>query len=304
MVQSKQTALEKRARSKYISFRLACWLLFGAPHSPLQKSYRDSLYCCHVLRVEDRDRITGKYCKHRWCLTCNRIRMAVLILGYGPQLRQLGNLWFVTLTARTVCRADLPQRLAEMGKVWSDILALNRKKCQRNRGLGLKGLRKLECNPRPEDFYHPHFHILVQGEQAARWLVAQWLQRWGDLANASAQDARPADDQSLIELFKYQVKLPTKQKGEGDYSATADQLDWIYQCLRGKRTFQPFGGLTAICEELDDDLVATGLPEGLEGLIWQWHEQDWVSELGELLTNWEPTEDEATYLRDEVGCRP
>lgn len=296
MSQSKTSTLEKRAKSKYLSFRLACWLLLGNASSPLKKSYRDSLYCCHLLLAE-RGKITGHYCKHRWCLTCNRIRMAVLILGYGPQLRQLGDLWFVTLTARTVRRSELPERLFDMGKVWSAILNRNRNDCQRGRGRVLIGLRKLECNPRPNDYYHPHFHILVQGERAARWLVSQWLQRWGDLADPKAQDVRRANDDSLLEVFKYQVKLPAKTDS-GEFITTPDQLDWIYTNLRGKRTFQPFGGLTAVPEELDDDLVAQGLPEGMQGVFWHWEENDWISEYGELLTGWEPSAEEREYLRD------
>lgn len=297
MVQSKQNTLLKRARSKYISRKLAYWLLNGNPTSPLTKSYRDSLYCCHVLRVDEDQRITGKYCKHRWCLTCNRIRMAVLMLGYGPQLKVLGDMHFVTLTARSVERAALPARINQFGKVWGQILNRNRNDCQRGHGRVFIGLRKAECNPRPNDHYHYHFHVLVHSKLAADWLVNQWLTRMGDQAERQAQDVRKADDQSLLEVFKYQVKLPTKHKN-GDYSAGPDQLDWIFQCLEGKRTFQPFGGLTMVSEELDDNFVAQGVPEGLDGIIWRWIEHDWLSELDEWLTKWVPTQQEIDYINE------
>lgn len=297
-MQNKQNTLEKRARSKYISHKLAYWLLNGNPGSPLTKDYRDSLYCCHVLRVDD-DRITGKYCKHRWCLTCNRIRMAVLMLGYGPQLKAVGDMYFVTLTARSVERAALPARIAFFEKTWGQILAVNRQQSKRGHGRVFVGLRKAECNPRPNNHYHYHFHVMVHSKLAAYWLVNQWLTRMGDLAEKKAQDIRKADDRSLLEVFKYQVKLPTKHKN-GDYSAGPGQLDWIFQCLRGKRTLQPFGGLKMISEELDDNFVAQGVPEGLEGIIWQWQEHDWLSELGEWLTKWVPTQQEIDYIKEPV----
>lgn len=303
MVQNKQTALEKRAKSKYISSQLARWLLFNNQNSPLSKSYRDSLYCCHELRITDGERLVGKYCKHRWCLTCNRIRMAVLMLGYGPQIRKLGDMWFVTLTARTVNRDELPTRIADFELAWRSIIKVG----QKNKKLPkFIGLRKSECNPRPNDIYHYHFHILVQGEVAATWLVSKWLERWGSEADPKAQDVRKADDQSLLEVFKYQVKLPTKRKDGSGFLATSSQMDWIYQCLKGKRTFQPFGGLSMVSEEIDDDLIAQRIPEGLDGYIWRWYSHDWVSELGELLTGWVPTEHERNYLlpSDPIALNP
>lgn len=298
MVQSKQSTLEKRAKSKYISQKLAYWLLNGNLDSPLVKSYRDSLYCCNILVVNDKQTITGKYCKHRWCLTCNRIRMAVLMLGYGPQLKAHGDMYFVTLTARSVSREALPARISEFEKKWAGILALNRQQCKRGQGRVFLGLRKAECNPRPGDLYHYHFHILVKGKEAAYWLRSQWLQRMGSESDPKAQDVRKANDDSLLELFKYQVKLPTKANN-GEYSAEPDQLDWIFRCLAGKRTFQCFGGLKMVSEELDDNFVAQGLPEGVEGIIWQWIEHDWISELGEFLTGWKPTQKEVDYIQSK-----
>jgi hypothetical protein len=142
--------------------------------------------------------------------------------------------------------------------------------------------------------YHYHFHILVEGKENGEWLLEQWRKRVaaaGLKISSSAQDIRKADEGSFIELFKYSTKISTKQRGKDDYLATPQQLDWIFQCLRGKRTFQPFGGLHKVEEEFEDDsLVGQPLPDTLEGRVWEWLNSDWVSEYGELLTGYEPSE--------------
>lgn len=296
MVQSKQTALEKRARSKYISTKFVLSLINGNQNSPLLKSYWCSHHCCHDLVVNEKGNLVGMYCKARWCLTCNRIRTAILILGYGPQLRDLDDLHFVTLTAQTCIRTQLPGRIEKFQKIWGSILNRNRNDRQRGHGRDLIGLRKSECTGRPGDRYHYHFHVLVNGKQNAEWVRDEWFKRVkaaGLQISEKAQDIRKADEGSLLEIFKYSIKIVTKQKGKDDYLATSQQLDWIFQCLKGKRTFQPFGGLSAVEEEFDDDaLIGQSLPEGLEGQVWRWVMHDWVSEYGELLTGFEPSQEE------------
>jgi hypothetical protein len=293
-MQSNEESFLKKARNKYLSTKFVLFLINGNQGSPLIKSYWSSHHCSHELVVNEHGNLVGKYCKCRWCLTCNKIRTAILILGYGPQLRELDDLHFVTLTAVTCSRSDLPERIRQFEKIWGTILAQNRKDCQRGRGRVLIGLRKCECTARPGDLYHYHFHILVEGKENGEWLLEQWRKRVaaaGLKISSSAQDIRKADEGSFIELFKYSTKISTKQRGKDDYLATPQQLDWIFQCLRGKRTFQPFGGLHKVEEEFEDDsLVGQPLPDTLEGRVWEWLNSDWVSEYGELLTGYEPSE--------------
>jgi hypothetical protein len=302
MMQSNEEPLYKRARSKYISTKFVLYLLNGNRDSPLISSYWSSYYCCHELVVNESGNIVGKYCKARWCLTCNRIRTALIILGYGPQLRNLQDLQFMTLTAITCTKEELPIRIALYQKIWAAILHRNRNDCQRGHGRVLIGLRKCECTGRPDGMYHYHFHLLIEGVKNAEWVLAEWKKRIvavGLKVSDSAQDIRPADEDSLMELAKYSTKIATKQKGKDDYLATAEQLDWIFQCLRGRRTYQPFGGLSAVEEEFEDDaLIGQALPDGFEGWVWKWLNSDWVSEYGELLTGFTPSEREESLYNE------
>lgn len=252
--------------------------------------------------------IIGKYCKTRWCLTCNRIRTALVILGYGPQFRNLEDLQFVTLTVQTCTRDELPDRIILFQKIWRQILRYNHNLCKKGRGRVLIGLRKAECTGRPGGKYHYHFHLMIEGLENAEWLLEQWKKRTresGLKVSDSAQDIRKADENTLVELAKYSTKIATKLKGKDYYLASAEQLDWIFQCLRGKRTYQPFGGLSAVEEEFDDDaLIGQALPDGLEGFLWTWHGTDWVSELGELLTDFRPNKREENLYGGRYKVSP
>jgi hypothetical protein len=184
--------------------------------------------------------------------------------GYQPQLDKLHDLYFVTLTTISPQTAGLKARLVRMYKEWRTVTNRARKTRE-----GFIGLRKLECNPRPNDFVHPHFHVVVQGKDNAYWLMNQWLERWGNLADRSGQDVRKADSDSLKEIFKYMTKPAIKlEEKDGVIKASKrgykltdeeiDQLDAINCALRRKRIVQPFGGLTKVSEEIrDEDLTAT-----------------------------------------------
>lgn len=303
MVQSNEEALYKRARSKYISKKFSIYLLQNCPDSPLRKAYTRSCYCSHELLVNDSGNLVGEYCKARWCLTCNRIRTALIILGYGPQLRKLDDLHFMTLTAQSCTKKELPGRIELFQKIWGAILNRNRNDNQRGRGRVLIGLRKCECTGRPGGRYHYHFHVVIQGYDNARWVMEEWMKRVtavGLKISQAAQDLRPADENTLLELAKYTTKIATKATGKDGYLATAQQLDWIFQCMQGRRSYQPFGGLSGVQEDLeDDDLIGQPLPVGLEGQIWEWEGVDWISEYGELLTGFEPTEKERVMYQCE-----
>jgi len=73
--------LLKRARAKYFSTPLAINL--AKLRSPLEKSYRNTVYCSATLSQED-GKIVGSYCGNRWCMVCNRIRTARAIHRYLP----------------------------------------------------------------------------------------------------------------------------------------------------------------------------------------------------------------------------
>lgn len=286
--------LQKKAKKKYLSKGIAYHLYYKADDSPLHKAYQNSMYCADVLTPnKTQTKLTAKYCKNRWCPLCSSIRIAVLINGYAPQLKEFEEPYFVTLTAPTVSAEELPSRIEQFGKAFRQIV-----NTRSARKMGMKGIRKAECTVRPFDLYHYHFHIILDGKTNAEHLVSRWLEIVPG-ALPQSQDFRPANEGSYIELFKYFTKLVVKDKQTGvreivDYK----RLDVIFQALRGKRTFQPFGGLKPVSEDIVEEELEANILISADS-IFKWIMDDWVNlETGECLTGFKPS-DSLKRLIDE-----
>ena len=279
-----KTTLLKRARQKYISYGLSSKLNSDNPDSPLKESYFGSMLCCDVIRQEG-IKLQTSYCNQRWCLVCNRIRTARLISGYLSQIQSFKDPYFVTLTKKTVYAHDLPSSMAFMAVTWRKITDMARKS-----RIDFKGVRKAECTIRPYDKYHYHFHLVIEGKENAEWLISRWVKMMKGAADPQAQDMRVADDNSLKELFKYFTKLTTKNPEGKKVMFDTKRMDVIFQAMKGKRVFQPFGGLRIVTEEIEK--IIGEEYEHLDGEfhLWKWHTEDWINELGECLTGYTPTE--------------
>lgn len=223
---------KQRANSKLLSLQLSRALCKLGPVE-LTKQYERGTHCAeYVLR--ENDRLTSKYCSNRFCLTCNRIRTANLINGYGPVLDQLPDLQFVTLTIPNVPGTELKKTIQKMTATFAKIKDLLRK-----RGIKLKGIRKTECtyNDKRRDF-HPHFHLAISGKEASEMVVLEWL-AYFPKANHQGQDIKKADSNTKKELFKYFTKITTNNKNSKAVHITA--LNRIFSTIKGLRIFQPFG---------------------------------------------------------------
>lgn len=205
------------------------------------RSYWNMYYCSSTL-VRKNGKVAGRYCKNRLCLICNSIRAAASINKYKPVFDEWGDeLYFVTLTAPTVPKEKLDDRLDEMHSVFNGIKEFLRKRAQRGTGLKFEGVRKLECTYRPmTDKYHPHFHFLVRGQENAEELYNQWLLRTEHLGTShKAQDCRKADENSALELFKYFTKIVSDRVE--DKLVYLSGLNVIFKAFRKRRVFQNFG---------------------------------------------------------------
>lgn len=272
---------KKRARKKFTSLAIATHLAEENPNSPLFKSYERSKHCMETLTPNGEGRLTAHYCKNRWCPVCQSIRIAVLINGYKPQLEKLKDPYFVTLTRPTCTAEELPWQIKRMGIAW--------RKLKHRKGLQqAKGIRKAECTTRPDGLYHYHFHIIIEGKENAEYLIKSWLELNPD-SDRKGQDMRPADCSSMIELFKYFTKLLAKDKAGNRHMMDYKRLDVIFRALSGKRIYQPFGGLTMVSEDIEDeDLKAT---REIAEQVYQWVMNDWYgTEEGDALTNYEPSQ--------------
>lgn len=281
MTEQSKAYLVKRARAKYLSYSLANKLLESNPESYLKQSYVASTFCNSVL-IQKGKELTGTYCKNRWCAVCNRIRTAVLINGYEPIIRKLDNPQFVTLTKQTVVSGKLKESIKFMCDSFRKIL-----QSREGRRRKIRGVRKAECTVRPNGHYHYHFHVVIEGKDNAQWLVKEWLKSMGSLADAKAQDIRFADEKSMKELFKYFTKLTVKGESKLiDYK----RMDLIFNALKGKRVYQPFGGVKPVSEEITEvDSEEYTFLEEYER-IWNWEVNDWINEAGECLTGYKPNE--------------
>lgn len=287
--------LLNRARAKHLTFPLA--IALAELRSPLEKSYRNAVYCAAYLEQDEYGKIRGLYCQTRWCLVCNRVRLARAINRYYGPISEWQDRQFVTLTLPNVQARELADTIAA---TLQDAANIGRAIRQTDR-LTFRSLRKIECTYNPErDDYHPHLHFVVEGKDSTHALVRRWLARHAD-ATAPAQDIRPCDDGSLLELFKYFTKIIVKRPdGSGSRMvAPVEALDVIFLAMRGRRVYQSVGFKVAVDPTNDEsgEIGADGDTAAVkrlgERVQWEWIQQlhDWVDlSSGEMLTGYEPTD--------------
>ena len=268
------------------------------------KMYHRALTCSHVLKQEG-NKITSIYCKQRCCNICNSIRSATLINTYGESVNQMQEPYFVTLTGRNKKEDwnNLRARIMEMNEIIRKIA---------NNGRNLKhkilltGLRKIEVTYSiKDDWFHPHYHFIIDGEIEAKWLVQQWL-IYNPSAEAGGQKCEQATQGALNELFKYAVKetdAEEKKKGKKkkEKKIPIPALHHIYKTLRNIRTFQTMGNFSAleIEEEEMPELVAKECNEiEPDNTFWKWQDNNWWNiKTGERLIDEEITI--KTKIKDE-----
>lgn len=279
---------KKRARRKYMSVKIATHLIEANPGSSLAKAYERTLHCMETLTPNAEGRLVSHYCKNRWCPVCQAIRLAVLVNGYKPQLEQLDDPYFVTLTRPTCSAKELPGQIQRMGKAFRQIKS-------RKGFRGVKGLRKAECTIRPDGQYHYHFHIIIEGKDNAARLVDAWLKLNPD-ADIEAQDMRKADDTSVEKLFKYFTKICVTDKSNKHRVMDYKRLDVVFRALSGKRIFQPFGGLKMVSEDIDEE-VALEAVRDIAPQTYEWVGIDWYGlEYGDGLTGYKPDDELVRWL--------
>lgn len=271
-----ENSLKKRAKYKYLTNENVLNLV--DLNSDLKKSYWSSWHCSNIL-LQDQQKVTGKYCNNRWCIVCNRIRTAKLIQGYEPVISKFKNPYFVTLTIPNVSENELRQRIQSM---ITCLILIN--KGLRKIKKGLKAIRKIEVtyNDRLNN-YHPHLHLIVEGQKNAENLINLWL-KYNPESDKRGQDMRIADENSMIELFKYSTKLTVS--GNKKKMIPAYNQDVIYKALKGLRTYQPIGIKKEVSENIDelqsqriDDIIAK-----IDVWVWNQELKDWINSSGEFLT--------------------
>lgn len=280
--------LRKRARSKYVTNIVARPL--AELRSPLQKAYKLSTTCAGEL-LEKPGKITAMYCGCRWCIVCSRIRTGKLINGYMPAIEAMADKWFLTLTRPNVPGAKLEEEI----KYYLHTARLIQRHLREKRKLEFSSLRKIECTYNEEvKTYHPHFHYIFDSWEAANATLQEWLVR-NPKASPKANLLKPADNESVKELFKYFTKVASKTKSKAangkdtsEYRIHLEALDCMFVAMRRVRTFQPCGVVKAVSEEIEPEQA---LESGRDQVSqWSWGEHDWMNtETAAALTGYVPS---------------
>jgi hypothetical protein len=268
--------LLKKAKRKALTTVLSLKLM--SLKNGNEKAYRN-MYYCNSLLSQDGQELKTSYCKSRFCSVCNAIKTANLINGYLPELQNMANPHFMTLTIKAVGGKQLKPAIDRMQKDFRAIL-LNFAKYKK---LKIKAIRKLECNFNDEKkTFNPHFHLIIEGRDNAELLRAAWLEL-NPRSNLKGQDIRPADMDSMVELFKYATKIITKGK------IHIKAMDKIFSALRRKRVIQPIGIKKFVDEDEREKVIYTGLTEDQTQWSWEDGAFDWINtQTGECLTGFTP----------------
>ena len=303
----KKTLL-KRAKRKFASHALSVGLAGAAERntdSILIKSYWNSYHCAAVLQKAKSGKITGKYCKCRWCLVCNAIRTAQAINSYSPVLDTWTDAHFVTLTQQTIPAERLVLQINEMQAIFKTIQELAKKRFQRGTSdFKIVAVRKLECTYRPQSkYYHPHYHVITENKEMAEFLLSEWIKR-NPTAKSEGQDVRKANSGSYKELFKYMTKVIASTgktaKNDSKRLVHTKSLDIIFNAMRRRRTLQSVG-FKLPKQIANTEKTKVELEEVVAILQWQQSVTDWVDvDTGELLTNYRPV-DGMQKLFDDIS---
>lgn len=290
----------KKARKKWVTQRINSPLI--ELNSSLKKYYGRAYGCSSVLYQEGKS-VSTRYCNCRTCLTCNGIRTYLYIKHYSDQILSFREPQFVTLTAPTIWSLDSENLKLEIGSreaSWRKIYDNSKKSY--NGSINLKGLKAMEVTARPDEFYHIHFHFILDGLFNAEWLKVQWLRLYPN-SKHYLQVIKPVTSEGgLLEVFKYGTKFFDIEKVTIDgkeverYSKVEPRrTDTIMQALRSKRLISTFGGIRRL---LDDDInkivekVSISELAEIEYRIWRWvNDNDWFADdTGEKFSSFEPSD--------------
>ena len=240
--------LLKRARSKWYTQQFVRPLM--DLESPLNRYYQSALDCAKFISINN-GKPKSAYCNTRVCNTCNRIRTAIGMNGYKEQLE--GREWvMITLTDVNCQGHELRYEIASYKKT---VLLIRR--ALKKRGINVDGIVKAEITYNEKtNTFHPHLHILAACpniEYVAVEIINEWLAR-RPTASIKAQDITRDPSGAFNELFKYTTK-GFQREGK---TLTIDPvaIDTIMRAQYNTRSFQPFGNIRKVTEEVQEIIQA------------------------------------------------
>jgi hypothetical protein len=227
--------------------------------------------------------VTG-LCRKRWCNVCARKKTAELIRGYSESLSQLqaeDNCFLVTLTAQTI-KSNNAKRLKAEFQLYNKELKRAIDSIRKTHKTPLNGFKKVESTYNPiSNEFHPHLHLIIQGEANAKLLVDYWIKqmtkRYGKKKiNRGAQSIEKIGNtaKDYIEVFKYATKGSVKD------SINAKAEDLMIEAMEGIQVFKPSGKLRKVkkpIEEKDQRLTADFIQPKDEIYIYCNDQKDYIA---------------------------
>lgn len=284
--------LKKRALSKHVTRSFLGQLI--DLKSNRHEAYWNTYHCTSTLLQRSTGEVSATFCKNRWCVVCNRIRTAKLIRQYKSPMDAMESQVFVTLTTNRTndctTEAQLSDTITDYCRTFTNIWRRLKRKYGRT-----IGIRKTEVTYIASDevlnikeHFHPHFHVVMPNDMGqAEFLVSAWLMAYPK-ANIDAQDIRPTNANTGVELFKYFAKLFDKaEASEGVVMPyPASRMDTIFAVMQGRRIVQTYGGrLTQPVDTFTDAEGHVMLNESRDEIwVWERDVRTWVSGSGELRT--------------------
>lgn len=141
-------ALQGKGKRKIITQKMSLSLIDAERNQKadfLTKSYWNTYHCQSKIHTSN-GRLYGKYCKNRFCTSCNAIRKADIINRYLPTIAQWEQPYFVTLTVKAFGEKRLEYMIRKILRAFQLIKDRNRKRYERGKGILLVGIKSLECN--------------------------------------------------------------------------------------------------------------------------------------------------------------
>lgn len=246
-------------------------------------NYWKTYHCSNVVLQSGQILITG-LCRKRWCNVCAKKKTSELINGYFESLNQLqaeDNCFLVTLTAKTI-KANSAKRLKHEFQLYNKELKRAIDSIRKTHKIALNGFKKIECTHNPiSNEYHPHLHLIIQGESNAQLLVNYWIKqmakRYGNKKiNRGGQSIKQIGNtaKDYIEVFKYATKGSVKD------SIDAKAEDLMIESMEGLQVFKPIGKLRKVkkpIEEKEKRLTADFIESKDEIYVYSSKEKDYIS---------------------------
>jgi hypothetical protein len=256
------------------------------------KRYKRCIHCRSRLEVsEGRAYNVAFACGVRCCKMCAAQRAFEQFKKYTPVLATFKSIVFITLTCETVTGANLKAAVRQRRGIIRMMVQAQKKRYQRGlSSFRYRGILKAEITIRPEDLYHPHIHLLLEGtlEDAER-IVQDWIQRCTEAGLKVSREAQNIQlctsvEQGLKELTKYVVKDAAGRENKIT-NHPADRQSVVWEAMEKTRALQPIG-IKGVKDEDDcNEQVGTEVAQETPTGYYRWKSEckDWVSASGDCL---------------------